>query len=62
MSPKAQPAVSLSTRVPLATDERRRRLQDRTGYAVSRLVDEAFRSLERDLDRNRDCCAPESAN
>jgi hypothetical protein len=42
----AQPAISLSTRVSVETDERRRRLQARTGYSVPRLVDEALRNLE----------------
>jgi hypothetical protein len=46
MRPPAQPAVNFFTRVSVETDERRRRIQARTGYSVPRLVDEALRSLE----------------
>jgi hypothetical protein len=62
MAPKTKPTVSLSARVPLTTDERRRRLQDRTGRSLCRLVDDAFRALETELDRDLDGRALEAAN
>jgi hypothetical protein len=50
MRTTAQPAVNFFTRVSLETDERRRRLQARTGYSGPELVDEALQTLERALD------------
>jgi hypothetical protein len=50
MRTRAKPGVNLFTRVDLETDERRRRLQERTGYSVPRLVAEALRKFERALD------------
>jgi hypothetical protein len=44
--------VNFFTRVDLETDERRRRLQRRMGYSAPRLVDEALREFEANLDDN----------
>jgi hypothetical protein len=49
---RAQPKVNFYTQVNLAVDERRRRIQARTGYPLPRLVDEALRVLELSLDDN----------
>lgn len=57
--PQAKPRVNFFTQVSIETDERRRRLQERTGYSVPRLVDEALRELETTLDANPDRRAPE---
>jgi hypothetical protein len=46
---QAKPTINFSTRVDLATDDLRRRLQERTGYATPRLVAEALRVLEAQL-------------
>ena len=54
MRPRAKPVVNFFTQVSIETDERRRRLQQRTGYSVPRLVDEALRELETKLDGDRD--------
>jgi hypothetical protein len=45
--------VSLNTLVDLDTDERRRRLQARTGLPASRLVAAALRALETQLEAAR---------
>ena len=50
MRPQAKPRVNFFTQVSLETDKRRRRLQERTGYSVPRLVDEALRAFETNLD------------
>ena len=49
MRPQAKPGVNFFTRVDIETDDRRRRLQERTGYSVPRLVDEALRNFEDSL-------------
>ena len=54
MRPQAKPRVNFFAQVSIDTDERRRRLQERTGYSVPRLVDEALRELETNLDGDRD--------
>ena len=54
MRPQAKPRVNFFAQVSIDTDERRRRLQQRTGYSVPRLVDEALRELETNLDGDRD--------
>jgi hypothetical protein len=58
MRPPAQPAINFFTRINIETDKRRRRLQERTGYPAPRLVDEALRAFETDLDRNPHKRAP----
>ena len=62
MRPQAKPRVNFFAQVSIDTDERRRRLQQRTGYSVPRLVDEALRQLETNLDGDRDHPAPELAD
>jgi hypothetical protein len=47
--PQAQPRVALATRVPIEVDALRRRLQQRTGDTVSKLIGRALRALERSL-------------
>ena len=49
MRPQAKPGVNFFTRVDIETDDRRRRLQQRTGYSVPRLVGEALREFEDNL-------------
>jgi hypothetical protein len=44
-----QPTINFHARIDLDTEERRRRLQAQTGLSASRLVEEAFRQLERQL-------------
>jgi hypothetical protein len=61
MRPQAKPRVNFFAQVSIDTDERRRRLQQRTGYSVPRLVDEALRELETNLDGDLDHPAPELA-
>ena len=51
---QAKPRVNFFAQVSLDTDERRRRIQERTGYSVPRLIDEALRELETNLDRDLD--------
>jgi hypothetical protein len=46
MRSQAKPAVNFFTRVDIETDDRRRRLQERTGYSAPRLVGEALRIFE----------------
>jgi hypothetical protein len=53
----AKPSVNFFTRVSLDTHERRRRLQQRTGLSAPRLVEEALRILEANLDIDRDHAA-----
>jgi hypothetical protein len=55
---RAQPKVNFYTQVSVDADERRRRIQARTGYPLPRLVDEALRAFELSLE-DRD--APRSA-
>lgn len=62
MHTQAKPGMNFFTRVDLETDERRRRLQQRTGYSLPRLVDEALRELEANLDGHLDGRAPEHAS
>jgi hypothetical protein len=62
MRPQAKPRVNLFAQVSIDTDERRRRLQERTGYSVPRLIDEALRELETNLDGNLARRAPEHAS
>jgi hypothetical protein len=45
----SEPFVILQARVPLATNESRKRLQQLTGLSVPKLVAEAFRVLEAQL-------------
>jgi hypothetical protein len=59
MRTPAKPGVNFFTRVDPETDERRRRLQQRTGYSAPRLVDEALRKFEANLDGNLDRRAAE---
>jgi hypothetical protein len=49
MRSQAKPAVNFFTRVDIETDDRRRRLQERTGYSAPRLVGEALRIFENNL-------------
>jgi methionyl-tRNA formyltransferase len=49
MRPQAKPGVNFFTRVDIETDDRRRRLQERTGYSAPRLVGEALRDFEDNL-------------
>ena len=62
MRPQAKPRVNFFAQVSIDTDERRRRLQERTGYSVPRLIDEALRELETNLDGNLARRAPEHAS
>ena len=48
-----QPSVNFHARIDLDTEERRRRLQAQTGLSAPRLVEEAFRELERQLNTCR---------
>jgi len=50
MRPQAKPRVNFFAQVSIDTDERRRRLQERTGHSVPRLIDEALRELETNLE------------
>ena len=52
-----QPTINFHARVDLDTEERRRRLQAQTGLSAPRLVSEAFRELERQLN----ACRPAAA-
>lgn len=45
----AVPKVNFFCQVGVGTDERRRRIQARTGWAMPRLVDEALAALELSL-------------
>jgi hypothetical protein len=47
--PQAKPGVNFFTRVDIETNERRRRLQARTGYSAPRLVGEALQDFENNL-------------
>jgi hypothetical protein len=49
MAAAPQPSINFHARIDLDTEERRRRLQKRTGLSASRLVSEAFRELEQQL-------------
>jgi len=49
MAAAPQPSINFHARIDLDTEERRRRLQARTGLSASQLVREAFRELERRL-------------
>jgi hypothetical protein len=53
MATASQPSVNFHARIDLDTEERRRRLQERTGLSAPRLVQEAFRELERRLNACR---------
>jgi len=44
-----QPSVNFHARIDLDTEERRRRLQERTGFSAPLLVRAAFHELERHL-------------
>jgi hypothetical protein len=46
---RAKPSVSFATRVDPATDERRRRLQERTGLTTPALIEEAMKVFESQL-------------
>ena len=50
MRPQAKPRVNFSTQVSIETDERRRRLQERTGLSAPRLIADALRELEARLE------------
>jgi hypothetical protein len=62
MRPPAQPSINFFTRISIEADERRRQLQERTGYSAPRLVAEAFRAFEKHLDRSPGRRAPGSAS
>jgi hypothetical protein len=49
MRPRAKPLVGLGTRVPVETDDLRRRLQARTGDDLPELISKALSALEREL-------------
>jgi hypothetical protein len=49
MATAPQPSVNFHARIDLDTEERRRRLQERTGLSAPLLVREAFHELERHL-------------
>jgi hypothetical protein len=53
MATTPQPSINFHARIDLDTEERRRRLQAQTGLSASRLVEEAFRQLERQLNTCR---------
>jgi hypothetical protein len=46
MRVQAKPGVNFFTRVDLETDDRRRRLQQRTGLSAPRLIADALREFE----------------
>ena len=46
------PSFSLATRIPVDTDERRRRLQRTLDCSVPDLVDRAFKALEEKIERD----------
>ena len=46
MRPQAKPRVNTGAQVSIETDERRRRLQERTGLSAPRLIADALRELE----------------
>jgi hypothetical protein len=48
-----QPSINFHARIDLDTEGRRRRLQAQTGLSASRLVEEAFRELERHMNTCR---------
>jgi len=52
-----QATINFHARIDLDTEERRRRLQAQTGLSAPRLVSEAFRELERQLN----ACRPAAA-
>jgi hypothetical protein len=52
------PRVNFFARIDLPTEEVRRRLQARTGYAAPRLMAEAFQASEKTLDT--DCAESEA--
>jgi hypothetical protein len=54
MRPQAKPGVNFFTRVDLETDDRRRRLQERTGLSAPGLIAEALRELEAHLEASSD--------
>jgi hypothetical protein len=47
---RAQPKVNFYTQVSLDADDRRRRLQERTGYTMPQLVSEALKAFGSSLD------------
>jgi hypothetical protein len=49
MPAQPQPSINFHARIDLDTEERRRRLQDRTGLSAPRLLREALRAYERAL-------------
>jgi hypothetical protein len=57
MTPPAEPRVGLNTRIDIATDERRRRLQRRTGLSAPRLIAEALRVFEARLEADSEVAA-----
>lgn len=62
MQQKGKPRVSLNTLVDPDTDDRRRRLQERTGFATSRLIAEALRTFEAELGPVSNASARSSAD
>ena len=53
MATPPQQSINFHARIDVETEERRRRLQAQTGLSASRLVEEAFRELERQLNTCR---------
>ncbi len=53
MLPRPQPSVNFHARIDLITEERRRRLQAQTGFSAPRLVGEALRIYEEQIDAGR---------
>ena len=58
MRAQAKPGVNFFTRVDLETDDRRRRLQQRTGLSAPRLIADALRELEAHLETRVRAASP----
>jgi hypothetical protein len=58
MRPQAKPGVNFFIRVDLDTDERRRRLQERTGLSAPRLIADALREFEAHLETSMRAASP----
>ena len=61
MANAPQPTINFHARIDLDTQERRRRLQERTGLSAPRLVREAFQEFERQLNLPSESGATTSA-
>jgi hypothetical protein len=58
MRPQAKPGVNFFIRVDLDTDDRRRRLQERTGLSAPRLIADALREFEAHLETRLRATSP----